>query len=146
MTGCVGSFATLDPPARHCFIPPCVTAVPIRRSQIARTFKATPLVRWFRPSAIQRPAARTLAVPIRRGMPLSAHRRLPVPPPGACWRSCGNRRLCGFLHRDGGENSSERHGSRRFAISKPATIDVTKRHCRLLQARQNRRCSPGATG
>ena len=84
-------------------------------------------MRWFRPSAIQRPAARTLAVPIRRGMPLSAHRRLPVPPPGACWRSCGNRRLCGFLHRDGGENSSERHGSRRFTIFNPATIDVTKR-------------------
>ena len=45
------------------------------------------------------------------------------------------------FHRDGGENSSERHGSRRFAIFNPATIDVTKRHCRLLQARQNRRCS-----
>ena len=30
----------LDPPFRQCFIPPCETAVPIRRSQVARTFKA----------------------------------------------------------------------------------------------------------
>src|SRR5690606_24944527 len=92
----LGSFAALDPSARHCFIPPCETAVPIRRSQVARTFKATPLVRWFKPSAIQRPAARTLAVPIRRGMPLSAHRRLPVLLL-ALAGAYAYRRLCGSL-------------------------------------------------
>ena len=76
----------------------------------------------------------------------SIHRRLPVSSPSACCRLCTNRRLCSSLHRDGGENTAERHGSCRFASFKPATIDVTKRHCRLLLVRQNRRRSPGATG